>query len=183
MLSDTGLAPSQSRLVEREDRDFAERVQLPLSRIQPEDAKMADLLAYWRGLRPDGLLPSRKMLDPIEMKRFLGRLHIVDTSAERPESYFFRLWGSALNFDRGKDYGKMFLGDYPRGCWRRAVMQDYADVVKIGVPAYHVVQAQLDFVSYQYARLILPLAEDGRTVNQLIVHINERPTAEFCAAA
>src|SRR5438552_4076168 len=166
MLSGSGLAPSPSLLVEREESDIVERIQLPVSRIQPEDQNMAELVAYWRSLRPDGLLPARKMLDPVAMKRFLGRLHIVDTSADRPEGYFFRLWGTAVSLDRGKDYGKMFVGDYPRSSWRRAVMQDYADVVKTGTPAYHLVNAQLDFVSYQYARLILPLAEDGRIVNQ-----------------
>jgi hypothetical protein len=182
MLSSPGSAPAASRLVEREESDVVERIQLPVSRIQAEDSNMAELVAYWRALRPDGLLPSRKLLDPVAMKRFLGRLHIVDTSAPRPEGYFFRLWGSSVSLDRGKDYGKMFVGDYPRSSWRRAVMQDYADVVKMGTPAYHLVNAQLDYVSYQYARLILPLAEDGRTVNQLLVHIHERPLVNAFAA-
>jgi len=71
------------------------------------------------------------------MKRFLGRLQHRRHQARRVRKAISSASGAARSsLDRGKDYGKMFVGDYPRSSWRRAVMQDYADVVQSGVPAY-----------------------------------------------
>ena len=68
----------------------------------------------------------------------------------------------------------MTLGACPWPILRNAVMRDYGDVVATGEPAYHLISHTIDYVRHSFARLLLPLAADGRHVNQLLVLINER---------
>jgi len=160
MLSSPGPAPAASHLVEREESDVVERIQLPVSRIQAEDNNMAELVAYWRALRPDGLLPSRKLLDPVAMKAGFSAASTSSTPARRvPEGFFFRLWAARSASIAARTTARCSSANYPRSSWRRAVMQDYADVVQSGVPAYHLVKcaARLRLLSIRPADL--PLAE------------------------
>jgi hypothetical protein len=108
-----------------------------------------------------------------------GRSHIVDTTADRPDGYFFRLWGSTVSLDRGADYTKQRLGQMPHTTMRDAAIEDYADVVATGVPAYQLVCHVQNFMPYSYSRLILPLASDGRRVDRILVSINERVIPEL----
>jgi len=45
---------------------------------------------------------------------------------------------------------------------------------RTGEPAYHLISHTVDYIRHSFARLLLPLAEDGRRVNQLLVFVNER---------
>jgi hypothetical protein len=178
-MSETIASASEVRATERESDDLFERIRKPLSAIARHDPPMVRLLQYWESRRSNGLLPAKRDIDPLDLKPFLGRLHLVDTRACDAEDYFFTLWGSSCYLDGGNDYTHLRLGDYPWPAWRRAVLQDYRDAVKFGVPAYHLVSAVNNRTPYQYARLILPLGENGRDVTQLLVHVRKRPVAEL----
>jgi hypothetical protein len=156
---------------ERLASDHIERVRLPLAALAQDDPHTLDLLRRWEDLRQGGLLPLKTDLDPLALKPFLGRVHIVETTAENPENYFFRLWASDVRFDGGSDYTSLHLRDYPHAPYRKAVMQDYWDAVNSGVPAYHRVFAINDSRLYEYARLILPFSKDGTAVSHLLVHV------------
>ncbi|HLI10838.1 MAG TPA: PAS domain-containing protein [Alphaproteobacteria bacterium] len=168
-----------NHVIERENADVFERVRLPLGDLERFDPQMIPLLRYWESLRRGGLLPAKSDIDPLSLKKFLGRIHFIDTHAAEPEQYCFTLWGSGCHLDGGQDYTRLRIGDYPSAAWRRAVTQDYQDVVKFGVPAYHLVSALHNYQRYEYSRLILPLSENGRQVTQLLVHVHKRPITEI----
>jgi hypothetical protein len=66
----------------------------------------------------------------------------------------------------------------PGGSMRDNAIEDYWEVVSTGVPTYQLINHVEENVPYSYARLLLPLAADGRRVDRLVVLINERPLPE-----
>jgi hypothetical protein len=67
----------------------------------------------------------------------------------------------------------------PAGLMRDEAIQDYRQVVATGTPGYHLINLVEKNISYSYARLLLPLAQDGRGVDRLIVLISERRLPEL----
>jgi hypothetical protein len=166
---------SSAIIAEKRGSDIYKRVRLPLDEIAPPDVKLAEMLGYWNGLRRGRQLPARSAIDPLMLKRMMGWTHIVDTTAENPAEYFYRLWGSSVRFDSGKDHTRMAVGGCPWPIVRDAIMQDYGSVVATGEPTYHLISHTINYVRQSIARLLLPLAKDGRRVDQLLVMVNERP--------
>jgi hypothetical protein len=166
---------SSAVITEKRGSDVYKRVRLALDDMPADDARLAEMLAYWTDLRNGSLLPSLSDIDPIMLKRMMGWTHIVDTSASNPENYFYRLWGSSVRLDSGKDHTRMMLGSCPWPILRDTAMQDYAHVVSTGEPAYNLITHTVNYVRHSFARLLLPLAKNGRQVDQLLVMINERP--------
>lgn len=164
----------------RERGDFSSRLCLAPGDIRGEDDWIGRLLALWRSNRPGSRLPSRANFDSVDLMAMArGRVHIVDTTADQPAGYFFRLWGSTVTLDRGQNYTKTRLGEMPHTTMRDAAIEDYGDVVATGVPAYQLVYHVQDFIHYSYARLLLPLATDGRRVDQVLVAVNQRDVPEL----
>jgi hypothetical protein len=175
------LFPEGALAVKGSAGDFSKRLCLPLDAISPEDTWLGQLLSIWRSVRPGWLLPARSSLDSLVLLRTsLGRAHIVDTQYEDPNSYRFRLWGSVNSYQG--EYTDRCLGEMPAGLMREDAMEDYWEVVTTGVPTYQLVHRRENYLPYSYARLILPLAADGKCVDQLIVLINERPLTELAQA-
>ena len=67
----------------------------------------------------------------------------------------------------------------PAGLMRDDAIEEYQQAVAAGTPSYHLISLVEKRLSYSYARLLLPLAQDGRRVDRLIVLINERPLPEL----
>jgi hypothetical protein len=145
---------------------FRRRVSLWEPHAQISDTLMS-LYRYWESLRPDGLLPKRADFDIQRLRPVMGMTCVVDVTADDPADYFVRLYGSEIPLDT--NMSKQRIGDYPSPFYREMLAEDYKAARDIGAPLYHEVAASIDFKRHSYARLILPFAEDGRTVNQLIV--------------
>jgi hypothetical protein len=79
----------------------------------------------------------------------------------------------------GGGYANRTLGEMPSGFMRDDAIEDYRQVVAAGTPSYHLISLVEKNQSYSYARLLLPLAQDGRRVDRLVVLINERPLPEL----
>lgn len=79
----------------------------------------------------------------------------------------------------GNGYANRALGEMPEGLMRDDAIRDYRAVVTSGAPSYHLISIVEHEVSFSYARLLLPLAQDGRRVDRLIVLINERAIPEI----
>lgn len=153
--------------------DIVKRRRMPVREISPEDAKLVAAYSYWESKRRGGLLPSRKDIDVIDLRPVIGKTHIVDVAQENPASFQFRLFGSSVP-DVLNQSSEKSLGDVVSKALQKSVIEDYTAVCFTGTPAYHHVAAMLDFVVHSYARLILPLADDGRRVDKLIVCVNAR---------
>jgi hypothetical protein len=158
--------------------DCSKRLSRPLDSISPEDAWLAQLFCSWRDTRCGWRLPSSESFDPLQLLNVArGRAHLVDTSPSNPEGYRFRLWGTVNSY--GSGHVNKTLGGMPPGLMRDDAIEDYWEVVTTGVPAYQLISRVESNALYSYARLLLPLAADGRCVDQLVALINERPLPEL----
>ncbi len=158
--------------------DYSERLWKPLDSIAPEDRWLGHLLSIWRNARQGSRLPASKSIDPLEVLNIArGRAHIVDTRDSDPMGYRFRLWGT-VNPYRGA-YKNQTLGLMPAGLMREDAVEDYWEVAASGVPTYQLIYRTENHQLLSYARLLLPLAADGRRVDQLVVLINERRLPEL----
>jgi hypothetical protein len=166
---------SNAVVAEQLGDDVFKRVRLGLGDMCPADKRLEEMLRYWSDLRSGGRLPARPQIDHLALKPMMGWIHVVDTTAPSPGRYFYRLWGSSVRLDSGKDHTRMTLGDCPWPLLRDGAMQDYGNVVATGEPTYHLISHTIDYTQHSIARLLLPLASDGRRVDQLLVLINERP--------
>ncbi len=165
---------STAVIANRQGNDSYKRVRLGLDAMCQADKRLSETLRYWNDLRRGRRLPSRDEIDLPMLTPMMGWIHVVDTGAASPGEYFYRLWGSKIRLDRGKDHTRMSLGACPWPILRDAIMQDYGDVVATGEPAYHLISHTINNARHSIARLLLPLATDGRRVDQLFVFINER---------
>ena len=117
-------------------------------------------------------------MDALELLNIArGRAHIVETANSNPSRYRFRLWGAVNSYGAG--YANQTLGEMPAGLMRDEAMRDYRQVVATGTPRYHLISVVEKNISYSYARLLLPLAQDHRRVDRLIVLISERRLPEL----
>lgn len=162
-----------------ESPDVVKRRRLALDEIAAEDEKLRRALEYWQSKRKDGLLPTRRDIDIVELRPVIGTTHMVDVTSEDPLRYKFRVYGTAVRQVVQQDAAEILLGACPSKVLRDAAIEDYTAVVFSGTPAYHQLVALIDYVSYSYSRLILPLAEDGRRVNLLMVCINARKFSDL----
>jgi len=153
----------------------------PLASLPAADPELFQVFEYWQSRRQEGLLPRRKDIDVLQLKPVLGHTHLVDVSAQDPAEYRFRLYGSKVRLDRFRNYTNSKVGDYPSEPYRNALIEDYSSVVWTGTPLYQQVVARLQSIPYSYSRLLLPLAEDGRKVNMLVVCTRDRVYPDFSA--
>jgi hypothetical protein len=158
--------------------DDSKRLWLPLDAISSKDLWFRQLLDNWRNARSGWRVPSTQSLDTLELLNIArGRAHVVETHDPNPERYRFRVWGTVNSYGRG--HANKCLGEMPAGLMREEAIEDYWEVATTGVPTYKLISHTEKISQYSYARLLLPLAADGRQVDQLVVLINERPLPEL----
>lgn len=155
------------------------RRRLPLGQFLPGDEKLAQAYAYWNAKRHNGLLPARRDIDVLDLRPLMGWMHLVDVGGRDPADYTYRLLGSAVRLGHAPNVNSFRLGDYAPGPYRDSLYEDYSAVCFTGVPSYQQVVALLSYVKYSYSRLVLPMAEDGRRVDMLMVCINKRQFSDF----
>jgi len=174
----TGVSGSGGLIMRAQTGDYSKRLSHPIDSISSEDEWLDQLLHSWRNARRGWRLPSSESLDPLQLLNVArGRAHIVDTHDSKPESYRFRLWGTVNSY--GGAHTNKTLGEMPAGLMRDEAIEDYWEVATTGVPTYQLISLIENDIPYSYARLLLPLAADGRRVDHLVVLINERPLPEL----
>jgi len=151
------------------------RRRMPTAQFISGDEKLKLMFDYWQSRRMNGLLPARRDVDILDLRPMVGGIHLLDASASDPSRFVFRVYGSiGSRLNNGYNYTNTTIGEYPSEAYRLALIEDYGAVAFTGTAAYHHVVALLDFIKYSYSRLILPLADDGRHVNMLMVGIVKR---------
>ena len=142
-------------------------------REQIQDPRLRTLLDYWDSKRRDGRLPRRADIDPLEIPSLLPHIMLIDRLAE-PERFRYRLVGTAIvEIRQGLtpvDPTGRFVDEVPH----RMSVDWLIDGMRRAARNRHPIR---DHGTYRpehdktgsYERLSLPLADDGETVNMLLL--------------
>jgi len=126
---------------------------------------------YWVAKSPPGGLPSRAVVDPIDLGPLLPHLGLVDVILEPPPFRLrFRLCGEVMvrlagANPTGKYYDEFFEPDA-----LATLRAEVERVITSGQPSFverRAMRPTRDFARYR--RLMLPLAADGRTIDMLLM--------------
>jgi len=139
-----------------------------------------ELYRYWDAKRLGRRMPSRRDFDPCQIPALLSHLMIVDKFEGRLR---YRLVGTAVAADMGRDLTGLFVGD-------NVSPPEYAAAYRIGFEQVwtsgHPVFATSEYqptsrVLRASSRLLLPLGEDGRNTDRIVlsgVSCHTGPTAK-----
>ena len=148
------------------DADFARTI---------TDPRLLALYQYWAEKAGARCMPRRDEMDPIEMKAWLANLILVEFKGAF-ESYRVKLEGTNIEtFYRERRTGRGIeaLTSEPE---RQLMKAQYWPVVERGLPAFY----EVEFINSEgklsrQIKLLLPLSDDGVTVNIVLGGIYFKP--------
>lgn len=155
----------------QQDRNYTAKA-APLSTLSHPDHVW--LYDYWLARKPEGGLPSRRDIDPIDFPKLLPRVSMiaVDEKDGRVQ-YRYRLAGTEIVTRAGRDPTGKYFDELYSGDYLATAMALYDEMRVSKQPHFseHVFPIG-DGESYlRYDRLILPLASDHETVDQFLLLI------------
>jgi hypothetical protein len=127
-----------------------------------------DLYAYWDRKRAGQRMPARSDIDPSEIRSLLPHFTLVEVTEGR---FRFRLVGTAVTDDFGRDPTGTFIGsNVSPPAFAAALVSAYERVRETGEPIFTAGDYRAPSgLTHAVARLLLPLADDGRAVNMIAV--------------
>jgi hypothetical protein len=129
------------------------------------------LLAYWERQRAGRKLPSRRDIDPADIRYALGFICIADIERGPPLRFRFRLDGTIQARYFGVDMTGWYLDEFPDPEYRVSAQAAFEEAAAAARPLYHRRNMEKDGRLYRYEVLYLPLGGDGETVDMLLVTI------------
>ena len=135
-----------------------------------KSADLKRLYDYWSGKAGNRALPSRSDLDPIiDIPALTSNLWLVDVEPD-PPGFRFRLLGTEVVNRYGADFTGKRLDEVDLGDQGEVVRREYVEVVGSKKPLYSRHQIQIDETGsfLPYERILLPLSDDGETVNMIL---------------
>lgn len=144
-----------------------------LARSHPE---IREVYEYWDGKRAGRRMPSRADLDPAEMIRLLPNLILADVESLEPLSLVYRLVGTREVAFRGRDPTGQKVAEGFSCRSREAALAHYRIVIERRMPVFDdnrrtSPQAALS----EHGTIFLPLSDDDRTVNKVLVYTAFEP--------
>jgi hypothetical protein len=127
----------------------------------------------WRELCHDGQLPTRADFPPESLTPWMGHIQIVERVSDGDRlRHRVRLVGTRIVYYEGRDNTGLFLDDIVPIEQRDEILEPYRRCAETRAPVYGAFYSCSEAaVSSQLERLILPLAADGKTVDQFLVAI------------
>lgn len=129
---------------------------------------LSQLLALWRDRCDMGQLPARAAFDPLDMRKFLGRIVIIDVLSA-PQRFRFRLVGTDWVTRFGFDPTNTFVEDFPRVPSRAFIIDVMSKVAAGRVPLMVRRSVVIEGSYFRYGMLLLPLASDGSAVDMIMI--------------
>lgn len=131
--------------------------------------QLRDLFREWVGLRGERPMPSRIDIDPTRVPRLLPNLIINEVTGDPPR-FRIRLEGEAITAARGFSGRGRFIDEEGMLVLRDDAIAVYRRIVADWRPAYTKGSfGRLEARWGQLYRLALPLSDDGRRVDHLLV--------------
>ncbi len=131
-----------------------------------DEPNLRRLYEYWDAARRGRRMPARADIDPVEIPWALGDLSLIDVL---PDGRFrWRLDGTNLvDFFRCDMTGKE-LDRYPHPEAAERLRVDFRKAVDTRAPHHFMNRYDDERRSWRYQTLVLPLSDDGETVNMLV---------------
>lgn len=132
-----------------------------------DDPRLQKLYAYWCEKRGRRAMPSRRDIDPLDVRELMGNLTLIDVRPE-PVEFRFRLAGSRIVDLFGKELtGRAvdearFLGKRPpfeRQC---------GAVLESKEPSFIIILMGVEHRRMVYRQLLLPLSSDGENIDVML---------------
>jgi hypothetical protein len=139
----------------------------------PESAapKIKALYGYWQSIHPAaGVLPGRCHFDPIDIPELLPCIWMIDVQ-RAPLRFRFRLVGTEIVKFTGRDVTGRWLDEVYPDYEKTEAYSMHRDCAETGRPGYRKsgVLSNPKRSHVEAERLYLPLAEDGHTVDIVLV--------------
>jgi len=132
---------------------------------------LAGFYAYWDDKRGERKMPSRADLDPIEMKRWLPGIIIVDV-LDDPRRLVYRLVGSRSVALRQTDVTGKTVAEAYHGTSLGDVLENYRLVIDEQQIVYDAEQKTSGSGLLKDSEtLLLPLSSDGEKVDKVIIYL------------
>ena len=137
------------------------------STADPDLGDLAGLLQLWDDRRKDRMLPARADFDPMDLRKFLGRIVLFDV-LQNPRRFRFRLVGTDWVTRFGLDPTNTLVDDFPRVESRPFINEVLGKTVDGGGPILARRSVIIDGRYYSYGMLLMPLAADGEAVDMVM---------------
>jgi hypothetical protein len=144
--------------------DLGDRQPLPVHQ------RFSEMQAYLDKVAPEGKLPGRQHIDPLEFREFMSFINLVDVEREEGDIRFrYRLVGEEQTRRAGREITGMLLKDallpglVPRV---RSNMMKVLMTRKAVFDSFPMPHPDREFIVSQ--RMYYPLAGDGETIDMLL---------------
>jgi len=161
------------RVVEAAGDAYQDRALIDLGEfIVSEVEMMTDLFIYWRDLRRcRDALPRLTDLS-FETLIAIGaaeHVNLIDVTAHDAAGFRIEVQSARSYAASRIDLRNRSLGEYYCPLHAAGLQRDYLGVKRAAAPRYHSLETRVGRRWRIYTRLILPLTEDGRSVERLLV--------------
>lgn len=140
--------------------------ELPLERFDRPRLRL--VLDHWEALRGAREMPSRRDIDPVELKGALGIVMILRYEPEH-DDFRFSLFGTEIASSHRIDYTGKLASELEPRAFAALVVESYRHVRDTRRPYYGRVSLAAGRELVSYFRIVLPLGEDGAHVDALLV--------------
>jgi hypothetical protein len=128
------------------------------------DPRLVELYRYWDGRRGSRFAPRRADITPSEIPKLLPYLLLTDILPDR--RYRYRLIGTEVERVFGTKMTGRFIDELMRGEYLDFINGLYKALIECRAPVYSENLYAND--TFRTQRLMLPLSEDGETVNMVL---------------
>lgn len=137
-------------------------------RAQIRRPMLRRVLDYWEARRGTRAFPSRAAVDPLQLGFALGNLLLIDVLRD-PLQFRYRLVGTVAAERWGFDMTGKTLDELPAPERRHFILQNYSWIVENRRPMAIEGTRILDGRNWAFASLMLPIGEDDRQVDMILV--------------
>jgi hypothetical protein len=135
----------------------------------PEHASLKGLLEYWLAKKGQLAAPPRSAIAPDEIKSVLPKILLFDVVGAPPPRFRARLFGSALVDAYGEEITGKFGDELDLDDSAPELIEFLATAAREIRPQF----LRAEFTKHsgrhlRFEQIILPLSEDGETVNMLL---------------
>jgi hypothetical protein len=144
------------------------------------------VLANWEQKRRERFAPRRSDINPADLVEALPRIMLADVQRD-PLDFRYRLSGTAISNVHGKEMTARTPRDLDPPQFGALIYDHYCECVRRRSPILHLIVLDTLERSRCYARLLMPLSEDGEEVTMLFAvdskEQNTRALRDFFAEA